>query len=119
MSKIRGQGPNRFLTREMYNGALADMTLGSDPYTGNRYAFAGGNPIAFVELDGHLSGIHISISDIGHAVLDVAGQVPVIREVADGANAIWYAAEGNWAGQRRGCARGDPAGGRSMVPGLA
>ncbi|WP_446678288.1 golvesin C-terminal-like domain-containing protein [Streptomyces scopuliridis] len=89
-------GLNRFLTRDMYNGALADMTLGSDPYTGNRYAFAGGNPIAFVELDGHLFGVDISISDIGHAVLDVAGQVPVIGEVADGANAIWYAAEGNW-----------------------
>ncbi|MFF2941201.1 DNRLRE domain-containing protein [Streptomyces niveus] len=89
-------GLNRFLTRDMYNGALADMTLGSDPYTGNRYAFAGGNPIAFVELDGHLFGVDISISDVGHAVLDVAGQVPVIGEVADGANAIWYAAEGNW-----------------------
>ncbi|MFD5898987.1 RHS repeat-associated core domain-containing protein [Streptomyces sp. NPDC060366] len=86
-------GLNRFLTRDMCNGALADMTLGSDPYTGNRYAFAGGNPIAFVELDGHLFGV--DISDIGHAVLDVAGQVPVIGEVADGANAIWYAAEGN------------------------
>nr|WTB34324.1 hypothetical protein OG781_36805 [Streptomyces sp. NBC_00830] len=89
-------GLNRFLTRDMYNGALADMTLGSDPYTGNRYAFAGGNPIAFVELDDHLFGVDISISDIGHAVLDVAGQVPVIGEDADGANAIWYAAEGNW-----------------------
>jgi RHS repeat-associated protein len=89
-------GLNRFLTRDMYNGALADMTLGSDPYTGNRYSFAGGNPISFVELDGHLFGIDISISDIGHAVLDVAGQVPVIGEIADGANAIWYAAEGNW-----------------------
>ncbi|WP_217621540.1 golvesin C-terminal-like domain-containing protein [Streptomyces lunaelactis] len=89
-------GLNRFLTRDMYNGALADMTLASDPYTGNRYAFAGGNPISFVELDGHLFGVDISISDIGHAVLDVAGQVPVIGEIADGANAIWYAAEGNW-----------------------
>ncbi|GGW43122.1 hypothetical protein GCM10010381_30080 [Streptomyces xantholiticus] len=28
----------------MYNGALAEMGLGSDPYTGNRYAFTGGNP---------------------------------------------------------------------------
>ena len=38
-------GLNRFLTRDMYNGALADLNLGTDPYTGNRYAFAGGNPI--------------------------------------------------------------------------
>ncbi|MFI1656028.1 DNRLRE domain-containing protein [Streptomyces sp. NPDC020472] len=46
-------GLNRFTTRDMYNGALADMNLGADPYTGNRYAFTGGNPATFVELDGH------------------------------------------------------------------
>jgi RHS repeat-associated protein len=47
-------GLNRFTTRDMYNGAFADMNLGADPYTRNRYAFAGGNPTSFVELDGHL-----------------------------------------------------------------
>ncbi|MEV0491700.1 RHS repeat-associated core domain-containing protein, partial [Streptomyces atratus] len=46
-------GLNRFTTRDMYNGALADMNLGNDPMTGNRYAFTGGNPISRVELDGH------------------------------------------------------------------
>ncbi|MEU6879173.1 DNRLRE domain-containing protein [Streptomyces sp. NPDC046712] len=46
-------GLNRFTTRDMYNGALADMGLGSDPYTSNRYAFTGGNPVSMVELDGH------------------------------------------------------------------
>ncbi|MEV6655331.1 RHS repeat-associated core domain-containing protein [Streptomyces sp. NPDC051219] len=46
-------GLNRFTTRDMYNGALADMGLGTDPYTSNRYAFTGGNPISGVELDGH------------------------------------------------------------------
>ncbi|MFG2563642.1 hypothetical protein [Streptomyces sp. NPDC048496] len=30
------------------------MGLGSDPYTSNRYAFTGGNPTSFIELDGHL-----------------------------------------------------------------
>src|SRR5207248_3244748 len=58
-------GLNRFLTRDAYGGAMADMALGMDPFTGNRYAFAGGNPISFVELDGHLFGM--SWSDIGHA----------------------------------------------------
>lgn len=48
-------GVNRFTTRDMYNGALADMSLGTDPYTGNRYAFTGGNPTSNVELDGHFS----------------------------------------------------------------
>ncbi|MET8683946.1 DNRLRE domain-containing protein [Streptomyces sp. NPDC004732] len=47
-------GLNRFTTRDMYNGAAADMRLGADALTGNRYAFTGGNPISHVELDGHL-----------------------------------------------------------------
>ncbi|MFF3350618.1 DNRLRE domain-containing protein [Streptomyces sp. NPDC002779] len=88
-------GLNRFLTRDSYSGALSDMSLATDPFTGNRYAFAGGNPISFVELDGHLFGL--SLSDIGHAALDVVGMVPVVGEVADVANGIWYAAEGNYA----------------------
>ncbi|MEL3950019.1 RHS repeat-associated core domain-containing protein [Streptomyces sp. LNU-CPARS28] len=50
-------GLNRFTTRDMYTGALADMELGSDPLTGNRYAFAGGNPTTFLEFDGHDFGI--------------------------------------------------------------
>ncbi|MFD2027898.1 DNRLRE domain-containing protein [Promicromonospora aerolata] len=49
-------GLNRFTTRDMYNGSLANMSLGSDPYTGNRYAFTGGNPINRIELDGHIDG---------------------------------------------------------------
>ncbi|CCK25661.1 mucin-2 [Streptomyces davaonensis JCM 4913] len=48
-------GLNRFTTRDMYNGALADMGLGTDPYTQNRYAFTGGNPISGIEVDGHTS----------------------------------------------------------------
>jgi hypothetical protein len=46
-------GLNRFLTRDSYNGALADMDLGADAWTGNRYAFTGGNPISRIEVDGH------------------------------------------------------------------
>ncbi|MFJ8359753.1 DNRLRE domain-containing protein [Streptomyces sp. NPDC093984] len=48
-------GLNRFTTRDLYSGALADMDLGTDPYTSNRYAFAGGNPISGIEVDGHTS----------------------------------------------------------------
>ncbi|MFI7455511.1 DNRLRE domain-containing protein [Nonomuraea sp. NPDC049714] len=44
---------NRFLNLDSYNGALDDLGLGLDPWTSNRYAFAGGNPINGVELDGH------------------------------------------------------------------
>jgi hypothetical protein len=46
-------GLNRFLTRYSYSGALDDLNLGTDPWTSNRYAFAGGNPISGVEIDGH------------------------------------------------------------------
>jgi RHS repeat-associated protein len=87
-------GQNRFLSLDLYNGALSDLALTTDPFTMNRYAFGGGNPISAVELDGHLFGL--SFSDIGHAVLDVAGLIPVVGEVADVANGVWYAAEGNY-----------------------
>lgn len=33
---------------------------------------------------------------IGHGILDVVGLVPVVGELADGANAAWYAAEGDY-----------------------
>ncbi|MFI7067417.1 DNRLRE domain-containing protein [Kribbella sp. NPDC050124] len=46
---------NRFLTRDAYNGALGDLGLGTDPWNANRYAFAGGNPISRIELDGHIN----------------------------------------------------------------
>ncbi|WP_327730336.1 polymorphic toxin-type HINT domain-containing protein [Streptomyces sp. NBC_00487] len=99
-------GLNRFLTRDMYGGALADMGLTMDPYTGNRYAFAGGNPISFIEIDGHLFGL--SWSDIGHAALDVVGLIPVVGEVADLANCGWYAAEGEYVDAALSCASAIP-----------
>lgn len=46
-------GLNRFLSRDMYTGALADLNLQLSPWTNNRYAFTGGNPITMVEHDGH------------------------------------------------------------------
>ncbi|HXH80276.1 AHH domain-containing protein [Nocardioides sp.] len=46
-------GLNRYTSRDMYNGALSDVALGMDPWNTNRYAFAGGNPVTGVELDGH------------------------------------------------------------------
>lgn len=45
---------NRFLVRDTYNGALSDLRLGTDPFTANRYAFGGGNPISNIEYDGHI-----------------------------------------------------------------
>jgi RHS repeat-associated protein len=48
-------GLNRFLTRDMFNGALSDLSLGTDPWNANRYMFGGGNPISRIELNGHCS----------------------------------------------------------------
>jgi hypothetical protein len=44
---------NPGLNRDTYNGALNDLALALDPWTSNRYAFTGGNPISGIELDGH------------------------------------------------------------------
>ncbi|MDW5330745.1 DNRLRE domain-containing protein [Plantactinospora sp. KLBMP9567] len=71
-------GLNRFTTRDMYNGALADMGLGSDPFTGNRYAFTGGNPISNVEVDGHFA-IAAVLPALAVVVVAVVAYV-VIRE---------------------------------------
>ncbi|WP_233712506.1 polymorphic toxin-type HINT domain-containing protein [Kribbella turkmenica] len=45
---------NRFLTRDLYAGALKDLALGADPWNTNRYMFGGGNPIGRIEIDGHI-----------------------------------------------------------------
>ncbi|NIK62307.1 polymorphic toxin-type HINT domain-containing protein [Kribbella shirazensis] len=48
-------GLNRFLTRDLFNGALTDLGLGTDPWNANRYMFGGGNPISRVENGGHIN----------------------------------------------------------------
>lgn len=58
----------------MYNGALADMSLANDPFTGNRYAFTGGNPVSNVEIDGHFA---IALPFIAAALVVVAAVVVV------------------------------------------
>jgi hypothetical protein len=35
------------------------------------------------------------IAPVGHGILDVAGMIPAVGELADGVNALWYTAEGN------------------------
>jgi hypothetical protein len=44
---------NQFLTRDSYGSAADDQNLAGDPGLMNRYAFAGGNPVGGVEIDGH------------------------------------------------------------------
>lgn len=78
---------NRFTTRDMYNGALANMGLGSDPYTGNRYAFTAGNPISRIEMNGHDWGDEFSLAEYGSMVWDgvvdaVTGTAELIGDAA-------------------------------------
>jgi hypothetical protein len=40
---------------------LADLRMAADPFTGNRYAFASGNPISRIELDGHCLGSAVDL----------------------------------------------------------
>ena len=44
----------RFLQDDVYRGALSNLALATDPLTQNRYSLAGGNPLSFVEVDGHM-----------------------------------------------------------------
>jgi len=46
--------PTKALLSGSVNGALADMSLATDPFTGNRYTFAAGNPVTNIELDGYM-----------------------------------------------------------------
>ena len=45
----------RFLQSDAYEGAQDDLGLSLGPLTQNRYAFAGGNPVGFLEDDGHMA----------------------------------------------------------------
>jgi RHS repeat-associated protein len=76
-------------------------------YAANPYHYAGNDPVNQLDplglrpvTDAELAGEHDSggglFSKIGHGVLDVAGLVPGVGEVADLANAAWYTAEGDY-----------------------
>jgi len=49
-------GPDtaRFLQPDLFLGALTNLGLSTDVLTGNRYGLAAGNPLSFLEWDGHM-----------------------------------------------------------------
>ena len=49
-----GPDTSRFLQSDRYAQALSNLGLSVDPLTSNRYSLAGGNPLSFVEVDGHM-----------------------------------------------------------------
>ena len=49
-----GPDMGRFFQPDAFDGALSDVGLTLDPLTQNRYALAGGNPISYIETEGHM-----------------------------------------------------------------
>lgn len=45
---------SRFLQPDQYAGALANLGLSTDPINNNRYSLAAGNPLNYIETDGHM-----------------------------------------------------------------
>jgi RHS repeat-associated protein len=48
-------GTDSFLQPDIFHGALDNLGLSSDALSQNRYSLAGGNPLSFVESDGHVA----------------------------------------------------------------
>jgi RHS repeat-associated protein len=46
---------DQFLQPDLFHGALDNLGLSTDPLSQNRYGLAGGNPLSFIESDGHLA----------------------------------------------------------------
>src|SRR5262249_16030518 len=46
-------GTAKFLQQDLYHDGLADLNLTIDALSENRYSLAGGNPLSFIESDGH------------------------------------------------------------------
>jgi RHS repeat-associated protein len=53
-SRRYGVDTGRFLQQDIYANALGNLGLALDPLSQNTYALAGGNPVSFVEVDGHM-----------------------------------------------------------------
>ncbi len=90
-------GLNQFLTRDMYNGALNDTGLSTDPFTGSRYTFGAGNPISNIELDGHThcdAGIcptQRQINQVTALQQQDNPDLPILQRFGSGINAAAYA----------------------------
>jgi hypothetical protein len=77
----------------MFNGALADLSLTTNPWTLGRYTFAGGNPTTLVEDDGHMAVREIDGNGGGGGRgVELSGGV----ELGEGWEDLPYCARGSW-----------------------
>lgn len=74
----------------------ADRVAATTAYLAGVFAAVGSvsGRVALAALEGDDGDL--SVGDVGHAVLDVAGLVPVAGEAFDGINAAWYTAEADY-----------------------
>ena len=99
----------RYYSPEMKRFINADIIPGeiSDAITLNRFAYANGNPVSFVDPFGLSAERDViseetnswytgEISGAIHFILDVAGFIPGWGAIADALNAVVYALEGDW-----------------------
>lgn len=84
----------RYYAPELLRFVNADVLEGSigTSVTLNRYAYANGNPVSYLDPFGRSA----VAARTGHAVLDGAGLIPVAGMVFDAVNGVWYAVEGDW-----------------------
>lgn len=77
-------GTARFTTPDSYAAGMLDLQLGTDSLTGNRYLFAGANPMSFYE-DGH--GPFGRLKKIAKRAMPVLAFVPIVSTAIDVASA--------------------------------
>jgi RHS repeat-associated protein len=84
----------RYYSPELMRFINADILTGTirNPATLNRYVFANGNPVSYIDP----FGMSATLITGAHTVLDMAGLIPGFGMIFDGINGIWYVVEGDW-----------------------
>jgi RHS repeat-associated protein len=84
----------RYYSVDLLRFTNADILTGTlkDPATLNRYAFANGNPVLYIDPFGRSATLIAG----AHTALDAAGLIPGFGMIFDGVNLIWYAVEGDY-----------------------
>jgi RHS repeat-associated protein len=75
-----------FLQADQFESAIGNLGLSADPLTANRYGLAGGNPVGFVEWDGHMP--QRDVIGGGGADTDTANDI-TIEQSDDGGEIVY------------------------------